>query len=355
MIEFYKKNKDDINKIFYFILFILIMYIFVKFFLTYFSPVIFGYILCIILNPIAKFFKNKMKFPKGLSSIISISVLILLFVFLGNSIISKVIFEAKSFLDSLPVYADNFSATINNWQDRFNKYFQFIPENMQETINVLIDNIISYIPSLLGSTFKSGSMGVVKNVPKFILTFVLGFISTYFLLSDKENIENFLKRQVPEPLERRLNVIKTGVFSAIGGYFRAQLILMCIIGMICIIGLTILGYPYALFLGIIISFIDALPVFGSGAVFWPWCVYSFATENYKYGVGLIIIYLVILLTRQMLEPRILGNQIGIHPLATLMSIYIGLRIFGVFGFIIGPIFMVSLKAMQEASLLPKWK
>jgi predicted PurR-regulated permease PerM len=101
--------------------------------------------------------------------------------------------------------------------------------------------------------------------------------------------------------------------------------------------------------------VDALPVFGSGAFFWPWALYSIIVGNYKMAMGLAIINILVLITRQMLEPRIIGSQIGLHPVATLMSIFIGLKVFGLFGFIIGPIILVTIKALQDNGLLPAWK
>jgi sporulation integral membrane protein YtvI len=150
-------------------------------------------------------------------------------------------------------------------------------------------------------------------------------------------------------------VAKAGVIKAIGGYIRAQCILMCIVSAICVTGLVILGNQYALLLGVLIAFVDALPVFGSGAFFWPWALYSIIVGNYKMAMGLAIINILVLITRQMLEPRIIGSQIGLHPVATLMSIFIGLKVFGLFGFIIGPIILVTIKALQDNGLLPAWK
>ena len=130
---------------------------------------------------------------------------------------------------------------------------------------------------------------------------------------------------------------------------------MSLISTICFIGLSIINVRYALLIAVIIGIIDALPVFGSGFIIWPWCIYNLIIGNYGMTIGLIILYVVLLITRQFLEPKIIGKQIGIHPLVTLMSIYIGIKIFGVFGFIIGPCIIIIIKSLQNENILPKWR
>lgn len=355
MIEFYRKNKEDIDKIIYFILFAVLVYLFVKYIASYFAPFIFGYILCIILYPLTKFFNKKLKLPSGISSILTIAVLILLFVVLGINIVSRVIEEGKKFSNDIPYYIKSVIDLFNQWQELYSKHFKILPEELQNAINNSYDAIIKTLTSILGTGVKAGSVGIAKRLPNIIMIVLLGFISSFFLLKDKENIESFITRQLPHSLKSRIKAVKSGLLSGLSGYIRAQSILMCLICFICFIGLTILKNPYALFLSILISFVDALPVFGSGAFFWPWGIYCLATGDYKRAIGIVIINLTILITRQILEPRILGNQIGVHPLVTLMSIYIGLKVFGIFGFILGPIAVVTLKAMQDSDLLPRWK
>jgi len=264
-------------------------------------------------------------------------------------------YEAKLFSADFPVYVENALNLIKEFKEKFYTYFKIMPTSMQEAVNNLCQSYIQGLSSTVGTGVKDSSVEIVKGLPKFIMIIILGFISTFFFLNDKYEIEEFVKRQIPLALRRRIVVIKTGVINSIIGYVKAQSMLMCIVAIICIIGLCIIKYPYALFLGIIISIIDALPVFGSGAVFWPWCAYSFFTGNYKNAICIIIINLTVLLTRQILEPRILGKQIGLHPLATLTSIYAGLKVFGLFGFILGPMVLVTFKAMQDSELLPRWR
>ncbi len=303
----------------------------------------------------AGFLNSRLMLPRPLASVISIAFLIFVIGLLGTSVVSKVITEGKAFVENSPQLVSGTVEAMRSIQDKAMEYMDILPEGIRESSDKLFESFINMLTEVLGAGVKVGSVEVVKFLPNTLFVTLLGFICGFFLLSDRRNVEAFIIRQLPEPVKNRISVAKSGVLNAIGGYIKAECILMCIVGTICIIGLAILKSPYALLLGILISFVDALPVFGSGAIFWPWCIYSIIVGDYKMAIGLAIIDIVIIIVRQMLEPRILGNQIGLHPLATLMSIFIGLKIFGIFGFIIGPVILVTVKAMQESELLPKWK
>lgn len=355
MKDYYLKNKEDIDKIIHFIILIIFLYIFIKYLSGYFAPLILGYVICIILSPLVGVLHRRLKLPKPLASVFSIGIMIFAISFLGTSVVSKVISEGKEFIQNSPQLVSSTVNTINSLQDKVMGYFDILPVSIRESSDKLFDSFMSTVTELLGTGVKVGSVEAVKFLPNTLFVILLGLICSFFLLNDRKKVEAFFIRQLPDPIRSRVSVAKSGVLNAIGGYIKAECELMCIVGIICITGLMVLGSPYALLLGILISIVDALPVFGSGAIFWPWCAYSVVVGNYKMAIGLAVIDIIIIIVRQMLEPRILGNQIGLHPIATLMSIFIGLKIFGLFGFIIGPVILVTIKAMQESDLLPHWK
>jgi sporulation integral membrane protein YtvI len=322
---------------------------------AYFSPLIFGYVVCIILSPVVKLLHRKLHFPRPLASVLSMALMLFIIIFLGTNVVSKVINEGKSFIENSPALINSTVATIRGLEDKLMSYADILPSSVRENSDRLLNEAINTATSLLSTGVKIGSVEVVKFLPNTLFVTLLGLICSFFLLNDREIVERFLIRQLPKPLIKRVIVAKKGVIKAIGGYIKAQCILMCIVAFICCVGLVILHSQYALLLAILISFVDALPVFGSGAIFWPWCIYSVIVGDYRMAIGLAVIDIIVIITRQILEPRILGKQIGLHPIATLMSIFIGLKVFGLFGFIIGPIILVTIKAMQESDLLPKWK
>lgn len=352
--NFYTRNKKNIEKILKSIILIAVIYLFLMYLGVYFAPFIFGYILCIILNPVFKTFNN-LKISKPVSSILAISFFIFIVFFLGIGIIGQIIKEGKDFVKEIPYYMDQFKLMLNNIQLKILSYLSILPDSIEDTLLSLYENSKYFLSEFLGDGFKNTSVQFIKKIPNVFMVVIIGIISCFFMLMDKENIEKFILRQFSKEYLEKAVIVKDGISKALMGYIKAQLIIMSLIGIICFIGLSVIEVKYALFIGFIIGIVDALPVFGSGFIIWPWCIYNLIIKNYGTSIGLIIIYVIILVTRQFIEPKILGKQIGIHPLATLMAIYIGLKVFGVFGFIIGPSILVVITTLQKENLLPNWK
>lgn len=349
MYEFYKENKYFIDKGLFFILFIIGFYFFFNNLFTYVSPFVFGYIISIIINPLVNIFAKYLKVGRGIATILSIVLLLLLIGVIGTAIVITIVQQGSAFIQDLPQLIYYVESVINDFNTIFYNLHELIPQGLQQSFYSLIDILVGILTSLASSSIKGFSTSLISIVPRVIIGLVLGLVSSYFFSTDKEIISAFIGKILPSKLNNKLKIIKVGIAEALGGYFKAQLILMSIVATICIIGLTIIKAPYALFLGFIISIVDALPIFGSGFFYWPWIVFSIITGNYSQAIGLAIIYITVLLTRQVLEPKIVGNQIGIHPLITLMSIYIGLRLFGFLGIILGPCIAVIFKSIIHES------
>lgn len=352
---YFLDNKESIIKVIKLFIFLLFLYIFINYIGGLFLPFIIGYILCIILYPLFKILNNRYKIPKPISSILCISALVFLVIFLGVGIVGQIVKEAKEFAKDLPYYIESIKLTFDEINNKAQDLIKILPDGLERTFINFLENSSSIIGELLGNGLKNTSIKVIRKAPNALMITIISIISCYLMLIDKENMQKFIIRQLPKKYADKFSIVKTGIGDAVFGYIRAQAIIMCLIATICFIGLLILKAPYALFIAVVIGIVDALPVFGSGFILWPWALYNVITKNYGLAIGLIIMYVVILLTRQFVEPKILGKQIGIHPLATLMSIYVGLQVFGVFGFIIGPIIMVIIKALQNENILPNWR
>lgn len=350
-----KENKEKLLKILKLIVGFYIIYFIFKFIGIYLSPFIFGYILCLILYPIFKILHNIYKVPKGISGIICIAIFIFLISFIGIGLIGQIVKEGKNFSKDIPYYIENVKITFDGFRDKILRILEILPDGLEKLFLSFYENIQYFLAEILGKGVKNTSVNVIKKIPNFFMIILISIISCFLMLIDKNNIENFILRQIPNKYLDNIRIVKSGIGKAILGYIKAQLIIMSLISTICFLGLSIIKAPYALFIAFIIGIIDAIPVFGSGFILWPWSLYNIIIKNYSMSIGIMIIYLVIIISRQFIEPKILGKQIGVHPLATLMSIYIGIKVFGLFGFIIGPSIMVIIKALQNENLLPKWR
>ena len=184
MIKFYKNNKENIDKILMFLIFLFIIFIFFRFVAKYFAPFIFGYILSVLLFPIAEFLHKKFKISKGSCSFIAISILLIFVGSLGTGIVMKIIYEAKAFSNDAPGYVQSVIKNVENLRTFFENRTENLPSWLKTQVSNNFDNIISILTSVLGDGVKSGSMGIFKKIPSVIMTVVFGFISCFFILKD---------------------------------------------------------------------------------------------------------------------------------------------------------------------------
>ena len=350
MRTFYENHRVIIHKILFLIGFVLAVYLFLNHLFIYVSPFVFGWILSLILNPATGFLEKRCKIPRGISALLLIIICIFLIGVIGTSIASRIGREASSFSENFPKYVEDVRALLADTQSRIDGILEYVPDSVREAYNNALSQLMQSLAGFVGSGVGEGSVGLVKRLPGILMTILLTIISTFFFIKDKRVIHTALRSKTPDWLAKNLSLIRKRLLGALGGYVKAQLIIMSVTSAIAILGMTILRSPYALLLGLIISIVDALPVFGSGFILWPWIAVALLSGQYSLALGLGILYLTILLTRQFLEPKVLGQQIGLHPLLTLMSMYAGVRVFGLLGFLVGPVIVLVIKTIMTTDL-----
>ena len=346
MSYFYSTHKYQIDRILLILALIVFIYVFFTYLFAFFAPFVFGFIISLILEPPVRLLSKRFKLKRGVAAALCLFTLIIALILLSGTIVNKIISEANSFVHSIPEYVSEMTIFINEIAIRMESFANGISEQLWMSVEKA--NIFGMLTSWLGTGVRNSSWTIVTNIPAVFLNVLLSFISGFFFIRDREKIFSIVKTHTPVWLASHFINIKKGLEYAVLGYLKAQVIIFSIVTCILIIGLLIVGYPYALFVGLLIALVDMLPIFGSGAVLWPWAAYCFINQDYASGVKLIIIYLVVMITRQSIEPRIVGGQIGVHPLLTLMSMFAGLKLFGVVGLILGPAVVISVKVIFES-------
>ena len=202
---------------------------------------------------------------------------------------------------------------------------------------------------------------VVKNIPSVLIGIVIGLVAWIFFTKDYDKIVRFIQRQMPKDKKNTLVEFKQVFYKTILTMFRAYGLIMCIT-----FGELLLGFSILSMLGIMkngyfaliaagIAIFDILPVAGSGGILMPWAIVCLVTGNYKQTIGLIIIYVVITVIRQYIEPKIVGTSLGVNPIVTLMGLYFGLKLFGFIGMFVVPITIMTLKALNDNGRISIWK
>ncbi|MDV3426290.1 MAG: sporulation integral membrane protein YtvI, partial [Bacillota bacterium] len=205
-----------------------------------------------------------------------------------------------------------------------------------------IEGSFSTMESVLKSIFRA-IFDYAISLPSTLVFIIITILSTFFISSGRNEFRRSIKSKIPEDLYSNFSGMKNGVFSSLVKLLTAYMIIMSVTFTELLIGLWIIGVKYYIVLAFVICIVDILPVLGTGTVLVPWSICELAMGNTRMGVSIFILYIVILVVRQVIEPKIIGHQIGVHPLVSLMSIYIGLKLLGAIGLILGPIIMIIIK------------
>lgn len=348
-----EKYMAIILKIFTYMIIALISYFVLKLVSMYFMPFIVALVLSLMIEPLVKFFQ-KLKLSRGISVLLSILLFVGGFIAFSIFAVTRIVSELIKLYNHLPKYYDgiyNFSTKII--QQATDLYLQLAPEALN-IIQDVLRTVFGKITAFLSHT-TTWLIDVLTTLPTTMVFFIITLIATFFLTKDKYMVKDFVFRQLPSSWGTKLSSLKTDLFGALIGFLKAQSIILSITFLESFIGLTLIGIDYAFTLAIIIAIFDIMPVLGTGGIYVPWAIANFILGNYRLGIALLVLYGIITTVRYMIEPKVVGQQLGIHPVVTLMSMFAGMKLIGAAGLILGPTTVVALKACQHAGILPKFK
>lgn len=316
-----------------------------------FMPFIVGWIIALIASPVVRFFEEKLKVRrKAVSALVIIAVLAVV-VLLVYAVVAKLIQEGINFINELPQLRDNIMAQFSLVGANLQGIYNRMPADAQQAWDQIAGELGNFFSNLMGDASFPGFEAVgnaAKRIPDIFMAVVMCLLSAYFFVADKTYMSNVIQKYVPDSIRYRLDLIRRSFSKAIGGYFKAQLKIECWIYILLCIGLLILDVPYAFLVAVGIAFMDFLPVFGTGTIMIPWAIIELLGKNYKMMFGLLAIWLVGQLVRQVIQPKIVGDSIGMEAIPTLFLLYIGYKAAGVVGMILAvPIGIILVNLYEE--------
>jgi len=306
------------------------------------APFVIAFLISSLIEPINLFFMKKLNISRKTATAFS---LILVLLFLGTVVtltVSKFISELFNLSSLMPSYIADIYQSINALMKKSAEIYPVLPEGFTKAVDVIVSNLSIALMQMFDSFIKR-ILNTAISIPQMMLFILVSILSTYFLSCDRTKINNFIKSQLPANWISKFISVRDDMFSALFGYLRAQLILMLITFLQLYIGFLFIGVKQPLSLAALICLIDALPILGTGSVLLPWSIYEFIMGNFNQGLSIIVVYVVVFMVRQIIEPKLVSQQIGVHPLITLFAMYFGLQLFGVMGMILGPITAIFLK------------
>lgn len=357
-----KRKQFIINTIFVGFIAIL-FYLFLKYALGLFFPFLVGLFIAMLLQRPLAFISKHTKIPRKIvGAILTVLTFVLIFALiatLGAAIVS----QSKGLFSYIGGILNDFPAFLDTIQSKLISMLSFLPENLSESVNQTIMNGFENLKNINFSNFNitslfgplGGIWNAAKQIPNVLVTTLITIITTLFLTMDYRLVVNFIRNQLSEKHKALVTDSKKIFFNTIWKMLRAYVIIMTITCVELFIGLSILKVPYALVLALIICVVDILPVLGTGTVIIPWAIYEFIMGNSNLALGLAVMYVLITVIRNFIEPKIVGHSVGLHPIVTLTSMYVGLQLFGFFGMLMMPIIIIMIKVLQDNGKIHLWK
>lgn len=237
------------------------------------------------------------------------------------------------------------AARVETWLlERANRF----PDGVGEALREGVEEFFRSGAGLAGRAYSwvfDTISALLKKLPDLMLFLITAVLSSFMLAAELPTLRALWRKRAPEPWQRRVKAVTRRLRSTLGGWVKTQVKLMGVTALVLTAGLLVLGVDYPVLLGGLIALIDALPVFGSGTVLLPWALWALLDGNTYLAVGLAALYAAASLIRSALEPRMLGKQMGLDPLLTLLALYAGFRFFGILGMILFPIGAILVKQL----------
>ncbi len=339
---------------FYFGIIIAAVVLFFSFLFPALLPFIIGALIAYMVEPLVNFAHKKLKIPRKITSAIIIlgvaGIGIYLLILLGYKLYdeaSAIVSNSSGWIGEATALFDKVGITIKGYVTHLPSDFVKYIENMSQSL----ETFILSIPSNYGQQVINHVTKFVSSIPTAVLSVVISLIFAYFFSADLDIIKKFIRQNLPKKIRGFFTSTKAEVFKIVGQYFKSYGKILLITFAEIWIAFMILRIDYAITFAIIIAIFDILPILGTGGVLIPWALICFFTGDVPRGIGLAVTYLVILLVRQYIEPRIVGKQIGLHPVITLIAMFTGLRLLGLFGMFLFPITITLLKNLHDKKVI----
>jgi sporulation integral membrane protein YtvI len=318
-----------------------LVYLGFQYVIAWVLPFLLAFIIVSMVHPLMRLIKKRLRFKQEVVSIIVMILIYLVVAVLLFVIAMQVFFLARDGIAFLPSYFEESALpTLNRLFDSAMAYINALPEAWQEQITGITDQIMTSLQDAVIGLSRQGVgffSGMASRVPSFLIGFVFTIMLSFFISMQYEKVVDFLQLQMSPGVKKVALDLRIIVKDTVLKYFRAALTLMSITFVEVSIGLLVLGADHAIPVAFGIAIFDMMPFFGTGAIVVPWAIIELLSGNYTFGIGLAVLYGIVLTVRQIIEPKIVGDKLGLNPIVSLTAIYLGFKLFGVLGMIFMPI------------------
>ncbi|MBQ3258194.1 MAG: sporulation integral membrane protein YtvI [Oscillospiraceae bacterium] len=347
------KHKKTILNLALYTLALVLLCTLVPWLLKFFLPLVVGWVLAWMANPLVRFFEQHFKILRKHGSLLVIVGALALVVTACYFVIAWLVREAMDFAGSIPELYAAVRAGFGEIAENLSGLLAVLPASVQTDIMEAVANMDAYVGDLLGvigSPALSGLGDIAQKIPNMLVMVIFALLGSYFFVADKTRISEAMDKLLPQSWKDGWTWLKGIFYRAVGGYFIAQFKIMGVIAVILYIGFKILHIQHAVLLALLLALLDFIPFLGTGTALWPWALFQLLTGDLPMAAGLMVIYCICLPVHQILQPKFVGDTVGLDPLWTLIFMFIGYRLSGMLGMIIAiPVGMMIVGLVQEGA------
>ncbi|MBO1004499.1 sporulation integral membrane protein YtvI [Pseudogracilibacillus auburnensis] len=352
----------QIVRAFLVLLILLCIYFFLKYLFLYIYPFFIAVLIAFVLHPLVTLFELKWRMNRGIATFFVMSSFFTLFITICFFSMKQLLHESTNLVQTLPEHVHRIHQVLSNigqtfiipYYEKITSTFPFLPRfeewKVDNYLHLLIDELGSsssiFVKNIVLTTSNIlASLSYIGTILLFIL------IASFIMTKDLEEVKGWYKKIVPIKITKQLGNIMNHLKRSVFGFIKAQIIITFISSIIVFIGLFIFQIDHIFTITLTIFFVDFIPYVGIGFIFIPWIVYTFITSDYVLTIQLATLYIIIIIIRQLIEPRILASSIGIHPLIAIIILFIGIQSLGIVGIFMTPIILILISAIYHAGIV----
>ncbi|WP_417900662.1 sporulation integral membrane protein YtvI [Bacillus haimaensis] len=315
-------------------------------------PIILALVTTFFLEPIVKLLQQRVNLKRNLSVMIVFLLFVASIGAVGYFITTKVITEAINLVENAPSYINEVNRVWRDFQVDLHNASEELPPEVVDAISDQVESFLYDLRIFLTDFLNIQNISsLFTDIPNYLVSFLVYLIALFLFLMDMPRLKVGFYSHLKESTANKVKFMTSRLSYVVFGFFKAQFLVSVIIFFVSLVGLWIIAPETALIMSLIIWLIDFIPIIGSIVILGPWAIFHLITGDIGLGTQLTVLAIVLLIIRRTVEPKVMGTHIGLSPLATLIAMYLGLKLLGILGFIVGPLILIAFNSAREAGII----
>ncbi|TWI55812.1 sporulation integral membrane protein YtvI [Halalkalibacter nanhaiisediminis] len=315
-------------------------------------PLITALVTALFLSPAVHALHKRVKIKRHIAVLIVFTLFVCFIGFTGYYLTTQAVTQGTLIIENLPQYINDLNRAWLNFQRNLESEFENLPPDLVQEINFQVTQALNEMRATISDrNLINDVASIISSIPGYFVTFIVYLIALFLFMLELPSLKQKLYTFFSEKTKEKVNFMTARLTFVIWGFFKAQFLVSIIIFIVSLIGLLFIDPEVALLMSFIIWIIDFIPLIGSIVILAPWAIFQLIVGDVSTGTQLLILAAVLLIIRRTVEPKVMGQQIGLSPLATLIAMYLGLVFFGIMGFVIGPLIVIAFTSAKEAGII----